>query len=237
MHGLRHKSLSSKQAAPKGGGTQTGCTVDGVGSSRVDTRRTKAQASIGDGEQFRINTRRARAEGGNTQRSSAACGQIARNGEGGKSSNLIRGSAAGGQLACSPDGGNSTRNSAAGVSSKVVGTEGANLETTNLNGVNTQTVGDDSGNSQMVGNSQRSNANGLNSQIVRDVSSNSQRSNANGLNSQLNFDSEGANSQLNIGSNQSSQDPPKRGRAKMCRTKYKIPPRSGRVQLESIGHW
>ncbi|CAD6265754.1 unnamed protein product [Miscanthus lutarioriparius] len=172
-------------------------------------------ASTGDGEQFRINTRRTRAQGSNTKRSSAACGQFASNGEGEKSSNLIRSSAAGGQLACSPDGGNSTRSSAAGVSSKVVGTEGANLERTSLNGLNTQTVGDDSGNSQrissnglnsqmvgdisgnsqrsnanglnsqIVGNSQRSNANGLNSQMVGDVSSNSQRSNANGLNSQM----------------------------------------------------
>ncbi|CAD6338275.1 unnamed protein product [Miscanthus lutarioriparius] len=140
---------------------------------------------------------------------------------------------------------------------KVVGTEGANLERTSLNGLNTQTVGDDFGNSQRIssnglnsqmvgdvsGNSQRSNANGLNSQMVGDASSNSQRSNANGINSQMagveggnsqvNFD----NSQLNIGSNQSSQDPPKRGTSKMCRTKYKIPPHSGRVQLEPIGHW
>jgi hypothetical protein len=119
----------------------------------------------------------------------------------------------------------------------MVGDDSGNSQRSNANGLN----------SQMVGNSQRSNANGLNSQMVGDVSSNSQRSNANGLNSQMvgveggnsqvNFDSEGANSQLNIGSNQSSQDPPKRGRAKMCRTKYKIPPRSGRVQLEPIGHW
>jgi hypothetical protein len=64
MHGLRHKSLSSKQAAPNGGGTQTGCSVDGVRSSKLNTRRTRAQASnpkkssaagsqftsIGDGE-------------------------------------------------------------------------------------------------------------------------------------------------------------------------------------------
>ena len=161
MHGLRHKSLLSKQAAPKGGGTQTGCSVDGVRSSKPNTRRTRAEASnpekssaggahfasTGDGEQFRINTRRTRAQGSNTKRSSAACGQFASNGEGEKSSNLIRSSAAGGQLACSPDGGNSTRSSAAGVSSKVVGTEGADLERTSLNGLNTQTVGDDSGNS------------------------------------------------------------------------------------------
>ena len=95
----------------------------------------------------------------------------------------------------------------------MVGDVSSNSQRCNANGLN----------SQMVGNSQRSNANGLNSQMAG----------VEGGNSQVNFD----NSQLNIGSNQSSHDPPNRGRAKMCRTKYKIPPHSGRVQLEPIGHW
>jgi hypothetical protein len=41
---------------------------------------------------------------------------------------------------------------------------------------------------------------------------------------------------LNIGSKRGSQAPTKRGIAKMARTELEVPPRSGRVVLEPVGH-
>jgi hypothetical protein len=56
------------------------------------------------------------------------------------------------------------------------------------------------------------------------------------VNSRLSGGSGGVNSGLNIGSKRGSQAPAKRGRAKMARTELAVPPRSGRVVLEPVGH-
>jgi hypothetical protein len=56
------------------------------------------------------------------------------------------------------------------------------------------------------------------------------------VNSRLSGGSGGANNSLNIGSKRGSQAPAKRGRAKMARTELAVPPRSGKVVLEPVGH-
>jgi hypothetical protein len=57
------------------------------------------------------------------------------------------------------------------------------------------------------------------------------------VNSRLSGGSGGVNSNLNIGSKRGCQALAKRGRAKMSRTELAVPPRSGRVELEPVGHW
>jgi hypothetical protein len=54
------------------------------------------------------------------------------------------------------------------------------------------------------------------------------------VHSRLNGD---VNSNQNIGSKRGCQAPTKRGRAKMARTALVVPPRSGKVELEPVGHW
>jgi hypothetical protein len=56
------------------------------------------------------------------------------------------------------------------------------------------------------------------------------------VNSRLSAGNGDVNSSLNSGSKRCSQAPTKRGRAKMARTELAVPPRSGRVVLEPVGH-
>ncbi|CAN6340144.1 unnamed protein product [Urochloa humidicola] len=208
MHGLRHKKLTSKKGATRGGSNQTGFSDDAVQSNR------SKEARVGSSERsIPVQSKRSKeAHVGSSERSTAV------------QSNKRKGVHAGSSERTIADGCKSKRamnNRRVGAHTgddancTMVGADGEHSERNSANGASHGV------NSQLNGASD-----GVNSQL---------NGVADGVNSQLNGSSDGVNSQQN-GSNRVLMDAPKRGRAKMSRTELKMAPRSGRVELVPKGH-
>jgi len=122
----------------------------------------------------------------------------------------------------SPNGVQSSRNNATRVRADCGSSERSSLDGVQSNRNQSRRIAGDGGNFR------RSSPAGVNSE--RSANAGDSQQNGSGDGAQLNGGSEGGNSQLNV-------NPSKRGRGKLTRTELKMVPRSGRVQLEPVGHW
>lgn len=247
MYGLRHKKLTGKKNAGSGGSNQTGCSGGGIQSKRVAASNSKRRGATNTRKSVR---RSADDTAGSAERGSiAAAGSTERGAPAAPRSTGRSGVAPAGstERGATTAPRSTDRSGVAAARSTEISTAAAGSAERGGGGVaaavNTERSNDvamSNERSNADGNSERGQCAARYTQrtsSVRGDDDDAARVTIDVNSPRLTSGSGGDNSNLNIGSTRSFRAPAKRGRAKMVRTELAVPPRSGRVELEPVGHW